>query len=229
MPFRARSSRRSLIADHHWINVSQELKANSSDLNDLRLAKERLEYDNKESVIQIDTLKETITESERDIDDLRKQLDTLKASAKDAAAEEKERKKAEKMAAMMAKFDAEGTLSEKEDGIRVTLAKLNAVDPDDPSTALTHEDVTLLHRQMSESQALLRDSHDRLRQAQEALEETNRRKEEVETRFGEVEANYEELLERTIREEEASNVDIEESMADLKVRVHYLQRVRMPC
>lgn len=198
---------------------SQDLKVNSSDLNDLRLAKERLEYDNKESAIQIDTLKESIVESERDVEELRKQLETLKASAKDAAAEEKERKKAEKMAAMMAKFDAvstislilhyslfertdsdlaldlqEGTLSEKEDAIRITLAKLNAVDPDDPTTSLSNEDVTLLHRQLSEGQALLRDSHDRLRLAQEDAEMVNRRREEVEQRLGTLEAEYEELL-----------------------------------
>lgn len=174
--------------------ASQELKESLSTLNDLRLAKERLEYDGKESTIQIDTLKETIAESERDVEELRKQLESLKANAKGAAAEEKERKKAEKMAAMMAKFDAEGTLSEKEDAIRVTLAKLNAVDPDDPSTALTHEDVTLLHRQLSEGQALLRDSHDRLRQTQEEADMVNRRREEVEQRLGSLEAEYEELL-----------------------------------
>ncbi|KAL7411531.1 kinesin heavy chain [Mrakia frigida] len=199
--------------------LSTDLKVNSSDLNDLRLAKERLEYDNKESAIQIDTLKESIVESERDVEELRKQLETLKASAKDAAAEEKERKKAEKMAAMMAKFDAEGTLSEKEDAIRITLAKLNAVDPDDPTTSLSNEDVTLLHRQLSEGQALLRDSHDRLRLAQEDAEMVNRRREEVEQRLGTLEAEYEELLERTIREEEASNVDIAETMADLKSKL----------
>lgn len=33
-------------------------------------------------------------------------MEALKASAKDAAVEDKERRKAEKMAAMMAKFDA---------------------------------------------------------------------------------------------------------------------------
>lgn len=93
---------------HHLTTHSlpQELKAHSADLNELRLVKERLEYDNKESTIQIDTLREQIEENEREIEDLRKQMEAIKISAKDAAAEEKERRKAEKMAAMMAKFDA---------------------------------------------------------------------------------------------------------------------------
>ena len=89
-----------------FATASSDLKVHSSDLNELRLAKERLEYDNKESAIEIDTLKETISESERDVEELRKQLESLKTNAKDAAAEQKEKKKAEKMAAMMAKFDA---------------------------------------------------------------------------------------------------------------------------
>lgn len=83
----------------------QDLKTNSADLNDLRLLKERLEYDNKEAAIQTDTLKEQIEENEREMDSLRKQMEALKMNAKDAVAEEKERRKAEKMAAMMAKFD----------------------------------------------------------------------------------------------------------------------------
>lgn len=86
--------------------MSNELKSHSTDLQDLRLLKERLEYDNKESAIQIDTLNQQIEENERDIEDLRKQMETLKGEVKDAAVEEKERKKAEKMATMMAKFDA---------------------------------------------------------------------------------------------------------------------------
>lgn len=85
-------------------------------------------------------------------------------------------------------------MSEKEDAVRETLAKLNAIDPDDPSTALTHDDLTLLYRQLSERQALLRDSHDRLRQSQEETESLNKRREEVEHRLETLEADYEELL-----------------------------------
>ncbi|CED84475.1 kinesin heavy chain [Phaffia rhodozyma] len=199
--------------------TSNELKVHSSELSELRLLKERLEYENKEAAIQLDALKEQIEENEREIEDLRKQVEALKVTAKDAVAEEKERKKAEKMAAMMAKFDVEGTLSEKEDAVRETLAKLNAVDPDDPSTALTAEDITILHRQLSERQVLLRDSHDRLRRSEEETEQLNKRREELEQRLETLEVEYEELLERTIREEEASSADVAENMSELKSKL----------
>lgn len=44
-----------------------------------------------------------------------------------------------------------------------------------------------------------------------------RRRDEVESRLASLEAEYEELLERTINDEETSNVDVVESMAELKV------------
>jgi kinesin family protein 5 len=199
-------------------------------------------------------------------------MEALKVSAKDAAAVDKERRKAEKMAAMMAKFDAvslplrpsrsvpsigaqltlgnnsqEGTLSEKEDAIRVMLAKLNAVDPEDPTTALSQEDITLLYRQLSERQALLREANEKLRQTQEESEGVSRRREEVEQRLESLETENEELLgrfgpisasvftadrellsmgsaERTIKEEEASSADVAQSIEELKVRRWSLER-----
>lgn len=78
----------------------------SSQLNELRLQLERLDYDNKEGVIATDILKEQNADLTNDIEELRKSLAELRAAQKEAAsADDKEKKKAEKMALMMAKFD----------------------------------------------------------------------------------------------------------------------------
>ena len=66
---------------------------------------ERLDYDNKESAITIDNLKEQNADAVREIEDLRKTITDLRLNQKDASAEQKEKKKQEKMAMMMAKFD----------------------------------------------------------------------------------------------------------------------------
>lgn len=87
-------------------STSRENKAMSSQLNELRLQLERLEYDSKESVIAMDILKEQNTDLTNDLEELRKTITELKSNQKDASAEVKEKKKAEKMAMMMAKFDA---------------------------------------------------------------------------------------------------------------------------
>ena len=86
--------------------TSKENKSMSSQLNELRLQLERLDYDNKEGVIAMDILKEQNADLTNDIEELRKTLAELRAAQKEAAsADDKEKKKAEKMALMMAKFD----------------------------------------------------------------------------------------------------------------------------
>ena len=82
----------------------------SGQLNELRLQVERLDYDNKESIITIDILKEQNQDAKNELEELRKTIADLKAAQKDASAEDKEKRKQEKMALMMAKFDAVSSL-----------------------------------------------------------------------------------------------------------------------
>lgn len=78
----------------------------SGQLNELRLQVERVDYDNKESIITIDILKEQNQDAKSELEELKKTIVELKSSQKDASAEDKEKRKQEKMALMMAKFDA---------------------------------------------------------------------------------------------------------------------------
>lgn len=87
-------------------SVLQENKSMSTQLSEFRLQVERLGYDNKESAITIDILKEQNQDANNQLEELRKAIVDLKASQKDAQADDKERKKQEKMALMMAKFDS---------------------------------------------------------------------------------------------------------------------------
>ena len=64
---------------------------------------------------------------------------------------------------------------------------------------------------------MVRETVERLRQSQEENEMITRRRDEVESRLAALEAEYEELLEKTINDEETSNIDVAESMAELKV------------
>jgi len=77
----------------------------SSQLNDLRLQVERLDYDNKESVITIDILNERNQDTANELEELKRQILEMRSTQKDPSAEDKEKRKQEKMALMMAKFD----------------------------------------------------------------------------------------------------------------------------
>ena len=91
-------------------SLSAENKSMSGQLNELRLRVERLNYDNKESIITIDILKEQNQDAKSELEELKKTIADLKAAQKDASAEDKEKRKQEKMALMMAKFDAVSSL-----------------------------------------------------------------------------------------------------------------------
>lgn len=202
-------------------SLSKENTTMSTQLNDLRLQLQRLDYEAKEGKITVDILKDQNQDLSRELEELQKSLNELKVSAKDSAAsDDKERKKAEKMALMMAKFDVQGALTdEKEESLRATLAKLESIDSDSAAAALTAEDVTLLRRQLAETHSSIRDTLERLRQSQEEKELVVRRKEEVEERFATLETEYEELLEKTIHDEEANHEDVSDALADLKTKL----------
>lgn len=74
-------------------------------MNDLRLQVERLDYENKEGLITVDILKEQNADAKSELEDVRRQLTELKVAQKDSSVEDKEKRKQEKMALMMAKFD----------------------------------------------------------------------------------------------------------------------------
>ncbi|PPQ66079.1 hypothetical protein CVT26_010821 [Gymnopilus dilepis] len=198
--------------------VSKENKSMSSQLNELRLQVERLDYDNKESIITVDILKEQNQDAKAELEELRKQIAELKSAKKDASAEDKEKRKQEKMAMMMAKFDTQGAFSEKDEQLRQILAKLDSIDQDS-AEPLSPEDLIAIRRQLSEGQTLLRETVDRLRQTQEENEMVIRRRDELEARVAALETDYEELLEKTIHDEEASNVDVVEVVTDLKSKL----------
>lgn len=105
---------------------------------------------------------------------------------------------------------------------------------DADGSALTSDDLTAIRRQLTEGQSLIRDTVDRLRQSQEENEMISRRRDELESRVATLETEYEELLgetnealclislyssgaiEKTIHDEETSDVDVAESMTDFK-------------
>ncbi len=77
----------------------------SAQLNELRLQVEKLEFDNKESIITVDILKEQNADARNELEELKHTISELKSCQKDPSAEDKEKKKQEKMALMMAQFD----------------------------------------------------------------------------------------------------------------------------
>ncbi|KAI5475516.1 kinesin family member 5 [Pseudohyphozyma bogoriensis] len=193
--------------------ASQENKAMTGELGDLRLQVERLVYESKEAAITTDAMREQNVDLSGELEELRKQMHEFKATAKSVSQEGKEKKKAEKMAAMMAGLDTNG-MSEKEAEMRASLSRLDdAVASDRP---LSQDDISLLRRQLEDSHVLVREQQERAKQVQEENEILTRRKDEVESRLTALEAEYEELLDKTIQDDERADTTLSANVQDIK-------------
>lgn len=187
-------------------NLGKENKDMSGEINEMKLQLERVSYEHKEAAITMDILKEQNVDLTQELEEMRKTLQDGSKGAgvgredtQDPNQEEKQRKKAEKMAKMMADFNA-GVVSEKEEQIRQSLAKLDQAA--EVKGGLTQDDISTLREQILESQILVREQNERVRQAIEENELLVTRREEMETRLATLEAEYEELLDKTIADEE---------------------------
>ncbi|KAI8093477.1 kinesin heavy chain [Halteromyces radiatus] len=195
--------------------VTKENQQMTTELTELRLQLQKISYESKENAITVDSLKESNQDLMAELEELKRNLSEMRLSHKDATDDEKEKKKAEKMAQMMSGFDPSGEINEKERQIRDALNKLDG----DTNGSLTIEELVSLRRELAESKVLL-DQHSKsiedLTYEKDALD---KKKSDLEARLGSLEVEYEELLDKTIAEEEAQvqkNVDIAETISTLK-------------
>ncbi|KAL9936533.1 hypothetical protein V8E36_004601 [Tilletia maclaganii] len=195
--------------------LSTENNSLSSEMNEMKLQLERITYEHKEANITMDILKEQNQDLTNELEELRKSLNDASRSAKDPSQEGKERKKAERMAKMMADFNA-GIVSEKEESIRDTLAKLEKLSLDGSTGTLSAEDLSTVREQLLESQSLLREQQERHRQTQQENDLLVQRRTEVENRLLTLEAEYEELLEKTMQDEAAGGAALNDNVAELR-------------
>ncbi|CAB4406595.1 unnamed protein product [Rhizophagus irregularis] len=190
----------------------EENKKMESELNELKVQLEKVAYENKEGAITMDSLRESNLELSAEVDSLKKQLSEHRLSQKEG---DKEQKKQEKMAAMLAELDPSGVISKKEQQIRDTLLKLETIG--DNSSPLTMEELSTLRRELSDSKTLVTQHEQTINELHYENEHLTRKRDELEIRLTTLELEYEELLDKTIAEEEANNnIDITETIAELR-------------
>jgi kinesin family protein 5 len=170
--------------------ITKENKQMESELNELKVQLEKVTYENKEGAITMDSLREANLELSGEIDGLKKALTELRLSQKEG---DKEQKKQEKMAAMLAELDPSGVISKKEQQIRDTLHKLETIGSDN-SSPLTMEELTTLRRELSDSKTLVAQHEQTINELHYENENLTRKRDELEIRLTTLELEYEELL-----------------------------------
>ncbi|KAJ8660276.1 kinesin heavy chain [Lichtheimia ornata] len=193
--------------------VTKENQEMTSELSDLRLQLQKISYESKENAITVESLKEANQDLIAELEELKKNLAEVRSAQKDATGTDKEKKKAEKMAQMMSGFDPSNQINEKERQIRDALSKL---DGDNIST----DELVALRRELAESNVLV-DQHTKtindLHFEKEAIE---RKKNDLEARVAGLEKDYEELLHKTIAQEESgTKAKNEQMVSDIKSKM----------
>jgi kinesin family protein 5 len=172
---------------------------------------ERLSFESKEAQITMDGLKEANTELTTELDEVKQQLLDVKMSAKETSAvlDEKEKKKAEKMAKMMASFDLGGEVfSDNERSIKKIIEQVDALHEQSAAgEAIAPDELVEIKAALVETQGIVRQAELSL-YGNSASDTNARRKEELEERLESLEREYEDLLERNLSEADVEEVKL---------------------
>ncbi|EKD19680.1 kinesin heavy chain [Drepanopeziza brunnea f. sp. 'multigermtubi' MB_m1] len=181
----------------------------TSEVNEFKMQMERLSFESKEAQITMDGLKEANAELTAELDEVKQQLLDVKMSAQETSAvlDEKEKKKAEKMAKMMAGFDLGGDVfSDNEQSIKKVIEQVESLHGQSVAgEAIAPDELASIKAALIETQGIVRQAE--LSLYGTASDDNNaKRREELEQRLEAVERDYEGLLERNLSEADVEDV-----------------------
>ena len=180
------------------------------EVNDFKMQVEKIQFESKETMITMDGLKEANTELTAELDDVKQHLLDAKISMSEtnAVLDEKEKKKAERMAQMMAGFDLGAeAFSENEQTIRKAIERVESLyNIASEGNVVAPDELDLLRKQLVEAQGIVRQAELSLVQRREHEDASVKRREMLEERLANVEKEYEELLEKGLSEEDIEDV-----------------------
>lgn len=180
-----------------------------SEVNELRMQLERVAFESKEASITMDSFREANSELTAELDEVKQQLLDVRVSAKETSAmlDEKEKKKHERMAQMMASFDMGGeTFSENESRIKRCLEQVEALyDTSAAGEKVGPDQLQELKARLLEAQGIVRQAELDVSTAAELADNRTKRRDNLEERLISIQREYEELLEGSL-----SEMDVEE-------------------
>ncbi|KAG0300319.1 hypothetical protein BGZ98_009269 [Dissophora globulifera] len=184
------------------------------ELNELKLQLEKVSYENKEGAITVDSLREANQELSKELEELKKTLMEMRLAQKDSSEGDKEKKKMEKMAQMMADLDPSGEISAKEAQLRETLFKFES-----PS-GLNAEETIAIRKEIAQSRSIIEQHEQTIADLNNENASLTLKRDTLEMRLQTAELEYEELLDKTIADEEAnSSIDVLETISELRNKV----------
>ncbi|CAK7266583.1 Kinesin heavy chain [Sporothrix epigloea] len=193
----------------HDSKIGKDNERLTSDINEFKMQLERLMFEGKEAQITMDGLKEANSELTTELDELKQQLLDVKMSSKETTAvlDEKEKKKAEKMAKMMAGFDlGADVFSDQEKSIAEAIASVDALhEISSAGDLLPPDDLKALRAKLLETQGVVRQAELSAYSAHSS-EAESRRRSELEARLVALRQEYDDLLTRNLGPENSEEL-----------------------
>ena len=190
--------------------ISKENEGITDRLNKAQMELQKLSFERGDEKIEMERLRTDNDELDRELRTVQQELLTLKMSAKETTAviEEKDRKKHERMAKMLAGFDlGNDAFSENERRMQDMLEHIDDLElAQQNSQPLPADVLTSLKAKILESQALSRQAESSLSDRGDFSVEQEDRRIELEERLLALEKEHEELLTRNLSEADVEDV-----------------------
>ena len=199
-------------------NVVRTVKDNehlNGQVNDLKMQLERVAFESKEASITMDGLKEANSELTAELDEMKQHLLDVRMNAKEtnAVLEEKERKKSERMAQMMAGFDVgDGVMPENESKVQQCVEQVDLLyDLSAGGEMVAPDALAELKSRLLDAQGAIRQTNFHSSSSADQGDDRRQGRNSVHQRLALVEHEYQSLLERNL-----SDADLEEVKSRLE-------------
>jgi kinesin family member 5 len=187
-------------------NISRTVKESESmaeQLNRAQMDLQKVSFQSKEDHITMDGLKEANAEMEAELVSVKQQLLDIRMSAKETSAvlDEKDRKKQERMAKMMAGFDfGSDVFSDNERKMQDLIRQVDLLhETSSAGEAVAPDELRLIKAHLLESQGFIRQAELHMNDRSELNELQDNKRMELEEKLVKVERAYEEVLERNLQ------------------------------
>lgn len=198
-----------VVLKEHDAKIGRENERLVGETNEFKMQLERLAFENKEAQITMDGLKDANTELTAELDEVKQQMLDMKMSAKETSAvlDEKEKKKAEKMAKMMAGFDLSGDVfSDNERSVADVISQIDALhEISSAGDVIPPEDLKTVREKLVETQGFVRQAE--LSAFSAASNEAEARKRaDLESRLEALQLEHEDILSRNLDDADKEEV-----------------------
>jgi kinesin family member 5 len=194
-------------------NMTRTARDNDSmaeQLNRAQMDLQKVSFQSKEDHITMDSLKEANSELEAELVSVKQQLLDMRMSAKETTAvlDEKDRKKQERMAKMIAGLDlGSEVFSDNERKIQDLIQQVDSLhETSSAGEAIAPDELRLIKAQLIESQGFIRQAELHMTDSSELNEFQDNKRIEIEEKLVEVQRSYEEILERKLQPSDVEEI-----------------------